>query len=67
VSIKDAKGNTVRTLLQGASEPGGQVSAKWDRKNSAGQRVKGGTYKVTVDAVDASGQHAAVSASFSVS
>src|SRR5207244_2014024 len=59
VTIKDGKGNPVRTLLQSAAEPGGQVSAKWDRKNSAGQRVKSGTYTVTVDALDPFGQHAA--------
>jgi 5-hydroxyisourate hydrolase-like protein (transthyretin family) len=67
VSIKDGKGNTVRTLLKGAAEAGGQVSTKWDRKNAAGQRVKSGTYTVTVDALDSFGQHAATSASFSVS
>jgi len=53
--------------VQSAAEPGGQVSSNWDRKNSAGQRVKSGTYTVTVDALDSFGQHAATSASFSVS
>lgn len=67
LSIKDAKGNTVRTLLQNAFAPGGQVSSKWDRRNSAGTRVKSGTYQVTVDALDAFGQHAAASKTFSVS
>jgi hypothetical protein len=67
VVIKDGKGNTVRTLLQDTAEAGGQVSAKWDRKNALGQRVKSGAYTVAVDALDAYGQHASTSASFSVS
>jgi hypothetical protein len=67
VSIKDAKGNPVRTLLKGAAEPSGPVSAKWDRKNSTGQRVKSGTYTVTVETLDSFGQQAVVSKTFSVS
>jgi hypothetical protein len=67
VAINDAKGNAVRTLLQNAAEAGGQVSVKWDRKNASGQRVKSGAYTIVVDALDAFGQRASMSASFSVS
>jgi hypothetical protein len=67
VTIRDAKDMLVRTLLSSAGKPSGTVAVAWDRKNTAGQRVKAGTYKAVVDAVDATGAHAAASRSFSVS
>ena len=67
LTIRDAKGAVVRTLLSSASKPSGGVAVAWDRKNTAGQRVKAGTYTAVVDAADATGTHAAASRSFSVS
>ena len=67
LTIVNAKGTVVRTLLSKASEPGGAVSATWDRKDSSGKRVASGTYKASVTAVDASGHTATSSYSFSVS
>lgn len=66
VTIRDAKGALVRTLLS-ASRPAGAVTVTWDRKNASGQRVKGGTYIAAVDARDATGAGAAASRAFAVS
>jgi hypothetical protein len=66
-SIRDSKGNLVRTLLQGAAKPSGTSSVAWDRRNSAGQKVKAGSYTLVVDATDSSGAHATASAAFSAS
>ena len=66
VTIRDAKGATVRTLLSSASRPAGSVAAAWDRKNARGQRVKAGSYTVAVDALSQSGARSAASAAFTV-
>jgi hypothetical protein len=65
--VRDAKGNLVRTLLSSVPEQAGAITASWDRKNAASQRVKSGTYTLVVDAADASGSHVTASAAFSVS
>ena len=67
VTIATSDGSTVRTLLSGAARPAGPVSLKWDRKNAAGQRVKPGTYKATVTAVDSGGRTVTAGLSFPVS
>jgi hypothetical protein len=67
VSIRDAKGALVRTLLSGANRGAGNATASWDRTNARGQRVKGGTYSVLVEAVAADGRSTSASSSFKVS
>ena len=67
VTIRDSRGGLVRTLLQGSARPAGAATIVWDRRNSAGQRVKGGTYTLRVEAVDAALAQAAAAASFAVS
>ncbi len=50
LSIYDASGALVRTLVNGVSEPGNK-SVTWDRRDAAGRRVASGTYfyRLTVD------------------
>jgi SdrD B-like protein/flagellar hook capping protein FlgD len=67
IRILDSKGSLVRTLLSSASEAAGTVQATWDRKNSAGRKVRSGTYQASVDASDSDGQTATTSISFTVS
>ena len=67
ITILSGSGSPVRTLLASVSKSSGTVSAVWDRKNSAGQRVKSGAYSARVDATDSSGQTATAKASFQVS
>jgi hypothetical protein len=66
VQVLSSKGSLVRTLLSKAPQQAGPVSSTWDRTDSAGRKVKRGTYKVTVNAVDATGQSASSTATFSV-
>lgn len=55
LAVRDAKGGLVRTLLDRVPRQAGDVSALWDRKNAAGQRVKAGTYLLAAQATDAAG------------
>jgi hypothetical protein len=66
VKVLNGKGSLVRTLLSSSPKLAGSVSTVWDRTDSAGRRVKRGTYSVRVDLVDRSGQSATSSAGFSV-
>jgi hypothetical protein len=66
VAILTSSGSLVRTLLSGASEPAGAVTATWNRTNSAGQRAKTGTYTLRVTA-SAGAASTTASQSFSVS
>jgi flagellar basal-body rod modification protein FlgD len=54
VQIKDASGNTVRTLTQGATAAG-VSSMAWDGKGDGGQVLPSGTYSFSVSGTDASG------------
>lgn len=54
VQIRDASGNTVRTLTQGATAAG-ISSMTWDGKGDGGQLLPSGTYSFTVSGTDASG------------
>ena len=67
VRIVTSKGVLVRSLLSGIAKPAGDSSVPWDRLDAAGRRVAKGTYRVEAEAVDAAGQRANASASFSVS
>ena len=64
--VLTSQGALVRSLLSSAAKPGGATSVAWDRKNSAGQRVPKGTYRLQVDAVNASGQSTSASIAFGV-
>jgi len=50
LSVYDAAGKLVRTLVNGASEPGTKT-VTWDRRNELGSRVANGTYfyRLTID------------------
>ena len=65
VRIVDAKGATVRTLLQAAPRDGGSVSTVWDRLTDAGRKAGRGTYTARVEAT-ASGSSVTREASFKV-
>ena len=53
VKIFDQNNKLVKTINGGASE--GDQSVKWDGTDSAGNTVMAGTYRFTVEAVDAKG------------
>lgn len=65
VTILDAKGHLVATLINAAAEPGGASASVWNRTNSSGQRVKSGTYSASVTAT-AGGQTTTAALPFSV-
>lgn len=65
LTILDANGNLVRTLLSNPSQASGTVTAAWDRKDAYGKRVRSGTYTVWARATDQSGQSAGQSVDFS--
>jgi hypothetical protein len=65
--IRDAGGALVRTLLSSAARSAGSVKVSWDRKDSAGRRVRTGTYVAEVRAVAADGRSARSSTAFQVS
>ena len=67
LTILDARGAVVRTLLGSVSEPAGTSSAAWDRKTASGAKAKSGTYTLSLDAVDASGKHVTATSSFTAS
>jgi len=54
VAIKDAGGNTVKTISGGAAAAG-QGSIAWDGTNTAGSQLASGVYTFSVAATDASG------------
>jgi hypothetical protein len=66
IEIRDAKGSLVRSILSGASRPAGWFSATWDRKSTAGKRVRSGAYTVSVTA-SASGSTVTETTPFTVS
>jgi flagellar basal-body rod modification protein FlgD len=51
LTIKDANGNTVRTVNTGAVDAGTQALT-WDGKNDAGSTVADGTYTVAISATN---------------
>ncbi|HEX9022813.1 MAG TPA: FlgD immunoglobulin-like domain containing protein [Geobacteraceae bacterium] len=55
VQIRDANGNMVRTLTQGATAAGAG-SITWDGKTDSGQTLPSGAYSFSVAGVDSSGQ-----------
>lgn len=65
VTILDSKGHLVATLMNATPSAGGALSSVWNRMNSAGQRVKGGTYSASVSAT-AGGHTTTEALSFSV-
>lgn len=54
VTIKDAKGNTVKTLTQGQTAAG-QGSLSWDGHDDSGNALPSGIYTFAVNGVDAGG------------
>ena len=67
MEIRNSRGGLVRTLVHGAQAPAGAVLAGWDRRDGSGRRVRGGTYKAVVTALDAGGQAVTATTSFAVS
>jgi hypothetical protein len=67
VTIRNARGGLVRTLVSSSAAPSGTDSVTWDRKENRGRKVKTGTYVVVVDAADAYGHAVTKSSSFKVS
>ena len=67
VEIRDSSGTLVRTLLSSSPRAAGTVKVSWDRKDSAGRRVRPGTYVAEVRAVAADGRSARSSTAFQVS
>jgi hypothetical protein len=55
VRVVDLRGRVVRTLAAGAPTALGSVSLGWDRRDDRGRKVKAGSYRLLVHAVDASG------------
>ncbi len=56
LTIKDTKGNIVRTVpLDSQAGKDGILSFKWDGQNSTGDRVDQGTYRVNVEYTDTDG------------
>jgi hypothetical protein len=66
VRILTSKGALVRAILSNASKEAGAVSTTWDRTDSAGRRVKRGTYTVKAEATDTGGRSTTAATSFSV-
>jgi hypothetical protein len=66
VRVMSSNGSTVRTLLQGAARPAGDVAVVWDRLTDAGRKAKAGTYQLVVDAIDGAGQTTRATTTFSV-
>ncbi len=53
LTVQDAGGNTVRTLLAGAAAPAGSAAAVWNGRNDAGTTVADGTYSVVLSVASA--------------
>jgi hypothetical protein len=66
VSVLNAKGSLVHTLLSDAARPAGTVTAGWDRTDSLGRRAKRGTYTLRIQAHDDGDQTSTVAITFSV-
>ena len=64
VKITDAKGNLIRTLKV-SNVQGGLNSLTWDGKDSMGNAMSAGSYKLSYSAVDAAGKSLNVSSKFS--
>jgi len=54
VRIEDGAGKAVKTLLNEAAQPAGELTVRWDGTDTAGQRVPDGTYTWRLLARDAS-------------
>lgn len=54
VSIADKDGRVVRNIQLGKQANAGTVTFDWDGKDAAGNKVEGGPYTVSVDALNAS-------------
>ena len=67
VTIVNAAGTMVKTLLASAAEGQGRVSMSWNRLSTNGKRVPSGSYTLAVTATDANGHTATATAAFSVS
>jgi flagellar basal-body rod modification protein FlgD len=63
ITIKDESGAVVATKT--ATLKAGEQQYKWDGKGANGVALPDGTYKITVDAADASGQPVAVATELS--
>lgn len=59
--ITDQNGRTVRSIVLPGDRAAGELSLSWDGLDTAGNRVKPGTYTVTLTAEDASGKAVNVS------
>lgn len=59
VTITDDKGKTVRTIKK-EDVAGGPLAIPWDGLSDSGAKLVNGTYTVTIDAKDSSGQSVAV-------
>ena len=54
LTVRDAKGQTIRTMELGA-KPVGMTAVNWDGNNDSGERQTAGTYSLTVEAKSKSG------------
>ncbi|MDT7784337.1 MAG: FlgD Ig-like domain, partial [Pseudonocardiales bacterium] len=64
--IRDANGQTVRTLASKSAVKAGERTLAWDGKSDSGGLVADGPYLLTVDTVDPSGQTSSATASIVV-
>ena len=63
MTVKNAAGTVVRTLVSAAPRAAGAGSEPWDGRNGSGAVVADGTYTATITASNASGTSAPASAS----
>jgi hypothetical protein len=63
VTVRNAAGSVVRTLVSGAPRAAGAGSETWDGRNGSGAVVADGTYTVTITATNASGTSSPATAS----
>lgn len=65
VLVRNAAGDTVRVLCSG-TKPAGTFTAKWDRKDASGRRVKPGSYSAVVLATAPDGSVRSAATAFAV-
>jgi flagellar basal-body rod modification protein FlgD len=63
LKITDSKGNTVRTITMSSASKGLNTTS-WDGKDSNGNELASGSYKVAVSAKDSSGNSVSASSTF---